>query len=253
LKEFHMSRLNNKIALVTGGTSGIGLATVQRFLEEGATVIATGSRPESVAAAKAQAPGATFVVSDAGDPVSIGALIGDVLGRHKRLDVLFLNAGIAKFAPWDQTPDALFDTTMNVNLRGPWLTLKAAWDHLAPGASVIFTTSVVNVTGMANASAYAASKAGLRVLARVAASELAPRKIRVNAIAPGPIETPIFDKTGFPKEALDEMAAAMVADIPLARFGQPVEVANAAVFLASDESSYITGAELPVDGGYTQT
>ena len=247
-----MGRLQNKIALVTGGTTGIGFATVKRFIEEGATVYATGSRQETVDKAQAEIPRAKFLVSDAGDPPAIRALIETIIGAEKRIDVMFLNAGIAVFAPWEQTTEEVFDRTFNVNLKGPFFAIQAALPHLPKGGSVILNTSVLGTKGLASSSVYSASKAALRLFARVAAAEFAERGIRINAVAPGPIETPIYDKLGFPQADLDQMAQGLAAQIPLARFGQPVEIAEAAVFLASDEASFINGVELPIDGGFAQ-
>jgi len=245
--------LENKLALVTGGTTGIGLASVKRLAQEGATVVATGRNPETLAKAQAELGSSVDVVaSDASDPEAINKLIADVSSKHGKIDVLFLNAGIALFAPLEQAPVDQFDKMWSINVRGPWLALQAALPHLNDGASVIFTTSVVNEMGMPGASAYAATKAALREIVRVAAAELAPRKIRVNAVSPGPIETPIFSKTGMSKEEMDGFAQNIAAQIPLARFGQSDEIASAVAFLASSESAFITGAELPVDGGLAQ-
>ena len=248
-----MSKLQGKIALITGGTTGIGLATAERFAAEGATVIVTGRNPETLAAAEKKLGGtARVLASDAADEEAIAGLIQGIEAEHGRIDVLFLNAGIALFAPIAEAPVDQFDAMWRVNVRGPWLTLQKAAPLLSEGASVIFNTSAVNRKGAAGTSAYASTKAALRSIVRTAATEFAPQGIRVNAIAPGPIETPIYGKLGMSEEAVEEMAKGFVGMLPLARFGRADEVATVATFLASSDSSYMTGGELSVDGGYTQ-
>ena len=192
------------------------------------------------------------IESDAGDEKQIAQLFEGLAKTHRRLDVLFLNAGIAKFAPLAEASVKDFDAMWTLNVRGPWLALKHALPLLAEGANVIVNTSVVNQKGLAGAAAYAATKAALRAVVRGAATELAARKIRVNAISPGPIETPIFGRMGMSEERLDEMKAWITAQVPLKRFGHPDEIAAAVLFLASDESRFIVGTELVIDGGMIQ-
>ena len=248
-----MSKLQNKIAVITGGTTGIGLATAERFASEGATVIVTGRNPETLASAREQLGDSVEVVkSDAARDDDIAQLVEQVNAKHGRIDVLFLNAGIALFAPLAQASVDDLDAMWRVNVRGPWLMLQRALPLLSEGASVIINTSVANQKGMPGTSAYGPTKAALRSFVRIAAAELAENKIRVNAIAPGLIETPIYGKLGMPTEAVDEMAQGMVGRVPLARFGTAAELAAAAVFLAGPDSSYVTGTELAVDGGYAQ-
>ncbi len=244
-------RYEDKIALVTGGTTGIGLATAQRLAEEGATVVVTGRNPDTLQKAKETLGDRVEVVaSDASDPAAIEALVAKVEKDHGRIDLLFLNAGIAKFAPLEVAPIEDFDQMWSVNVRGPWLALKAASRILASGASVVVNTSVVNVKGLAGATAYGATKAALRSIVRAAAVELADRNIRVNAVSPGPIETPIYGKMGMPAEQLDAFAKGIVEQVPLSRFGAATDIAAAVAFLGSADAAYINAAELPVDGGF---
>ena len=246
-------KLENKIALITGGTTGIGLATAKRFAAEGARVIVTGRNPETLEAARRElGDRAEVIESDAGDEKDIARLFEGLAATHRRLDVLFLNAGIARFAPLAEASVKDFDAMWTVNVRGPWLALKHALPLLAEGATVLVNTSVVNQKGLAGAAAYAATKAGLRAVVRGAATELAARKIRVNAISPGPIETPIFGKLGISKNAADDFLKDAASHIPLQRIGNVDEVAGTAVFLASEDASFITGSEIAVDGGFAQ-
>jgi len=246
-------KLENKIALITGGTTGIGLATAKRFAAEGARVIVTGRNPETLEAARRElGDRAEVIESDAGDEKDIARLFEGLARTHRRLDVLFLNAGIARFAPLAEASVKDFDAMWTVNVRGPWLALKHALPLLAEGATVLVNTSVAGQKGLAGAAAYAATKAGLRAVVRGAATELAARKIRVNAISPGPIETPIFGKLGISKNAADDFLKDAASHIPLQRIGNVDEVAGTAVFLASADASFITGSEIAVDGGFAQ-
>ncbi len=245
-------KLNNKIAVITGGTTGIGLAAARSFVAEGAKVIVTGTNPDTLAKAKAElGDGVEVIASDASSSTDVQSLFTTVREKFGPIDVLFLNAGIARFAPWDLHTEEDFDLQFAINVKGPWMAIKYGTPVLNDGASIIATTSVVNRMGMPGAGAYAATKAALAQLVRNAAVELAPRGIRVNAVSPGPIETPIFAKTGMTEAELQEMAAGMASQIPLGRFGQSQEVANVALFLASNDSSYVNGQEFAVDGGMT--
>ena len=248
-----MQKLKDKVALITGGTSGIGFATAKLFQAEGARLVVTGSDPASVDQAQAElGRDALAVKSDAGDPAAIAALVTTIKDRMGSLDVVFANAGIARFAPLEAVDEELFSRTMAVNVQGPLLLIQRALPILRTGGSIILTTSGVNVRGFPATSVYAASKAALRSLARTLSAELLPRGIRVNALSPGGVETRIYDKMGLPAEALKGLLASIVAGTPIGRLAQPLEVARAALYLASDESSYVVGAELVVDGGMTQ-
>lgn len=246
-------RLKNKIALITGGTTGIGLAAAKRFAAEGAEVIVTGRNPDTLEAARQELNGSVKVVeSDAADERGVAQLFETIRRKHGRLDILFLNAGIARFAPLAEASVSDFDDMWNVNVRGLWLALKYAMPILSEGAAVIVNSSVANQKGIEGSTAYSATKAALRSLVRTAARELAGRSVRVNAISPGPIETPIFDKLGLPPDAVESFRKDTISHIPLGRFGSADEVASAAAFLASHDASFITGAELAVDGGLAQ-
>lgn len=244
-----MAKLAGKIALITGGTSGIGAATARLFQAEGATVIATGSSQASVDAAAADLPGVELLVSDAGDPAAAKALVEAVKARHGHIDVLFANAGRAQFAPIDQVDEAFFDHQFNINVRGVFFLLKHAAPVIVDGGAIVLTASVAGSTGgLPGATVYGATKAALRSFGRTFARELSPRGIRVNTVSPGPIDTPIFLNNGYPQAAADAFLESARTRIPLGRPGHPDEVAKAALFLAAD-APYTTGAELFVDGG----
>jgi NAD(P)-dependent dehydrogenase (short-subunit alcohol dehydrogenase family) len=251
--EDDMKRFEGKVAVVTGGNSGIGLATAKRLQEEGAKVAIAGrSRKTLDEAVKTIGNGVLAVQADIAKFTDVEKLYGEVSKKLGKIDVLFVNAGVAKFAPFADTSENTYDEQFDINIKGAYFTIQKALPFLNDGASIILNTSVVSTKGTAGASAYSATKAALRSLARTAAAELVGRGIRVNAVAPGPIVTPIFDKTGLPKEALDEFAKDVLTRVPMRRFGQPEEVAGAVAFLASQDASYITGVELNVDGGYGQ-
>ena len=216
-------------------------------------VIVTGRNRETLEAARKElGDRAEVIESDAGDEKQIAQLFEGLAKTHRRLDVLFLNAGIAKFAPLAEASVKDFDAMWTLNVRGPWLALKHALPLLSEGANVIVNTSVVNQKGLAGAAAYAATKAALRAVVRGAATELAARKIRVNAISPGPIDTPGYDNLGLTGQQIEEFKKKVVNSVPLGRMGSPDEIAKAVLFLASDDSSYVSGIELFVDGGMAQ-
>lgn len=246
-------KLAGKIALITGGTSGIGLESAKLFAAEGARVFVTGASAESVSnAKKILGSSAEVIRSDSGDSGKIKELFAYLQKQAGGLDVLFLNAGIAKLAPLEHLSEQDFDDIYRINVKGPWLEVKHALPLLRPGASIVLNTSINGSIGMANTSIYAASKAALRSLARTLSGELVSRGIRVNAVSPGPIETPILGKIGIPAEQLQGFAAALLSQIPLGRVGQAHEIAKTALFLASDDSSFIVGAEIVADGGMSQ-
>ena len=244
-----MAKLEGKIALITGGTSGIGAATAKRFQSEGAKVIVTGSNPKTLEVARHELSGVDVMSSDAGDAAATKVLIDQVQSRYGRIDVLFVNAGIAKFSPSADVDEAFFDAQFNINVKGAYFVIKHAAPVMTDGGSIILTSSVSGVLGGGGQTVYGATKAAIRSFGRTFAAELAPRRIRVNTISPGPIATPIFGKTGLTAEQLAGFTESLMSIIPLKRVGQPEEIAAAALFFASDESSYTTGAELFVDGG----
>ena len=247
-----MGRLTGKRAVITGGTTGIGLATAQLFMAEGARVAITGQNPERVEAARRTlGPDVLAIRADAGKVADAEAMIAEVGRAFGGIDVLFLNAGIANFAPLAQVSEAAFDEQFDVNVKGVLFTVQKAEPLLQPGASVIVTTSAADRIGMAGSVVYAASKAAARSLVRVLAGEFAPRNIRVNAISPGPIDTPIIGKTGASPEQQQAMLAGMTTKVPLGRHGQSDEIARVALFLASDDSTFVVGAEIAADGGWT--
>jgi NAD(P)-dependent dehydrogenase (short-subunit alcohol dehydrogenase family) len=248
-----MRRLEGKVAVVTGGNSGIGLATAKRLQEEGAKVAIAGRSSKTLAeAVKTIGNGVLAIQADVAKFTDVDKLYAEVSKKLGKIDVLFVNAGVAKFAPFSDTSENTYDEQFDINIKGAYFTIQKALPFLNDGASIILNTSVAGSKGAAGASAYSATKAALRSLARTTAAELVGRGIRVNAVAPGPIVTPIFDKTGLPKEAMDEFAKDVLARVPMKRFGQPEEVAGAVAFLASQDASYITGVELNVDGGFGQ-
>lgn len=245
-----MSRLSNKTALITGGASGIGLATAQRFIEEGARVLVTGSDPKKLGeAASSLGPQAIAYRSDAGDVASQARLAAEVAQVFGKLDVLFINAGVADFRPLAAWDEAAFDRSFAVNVKGPYFLVQALAPHFAETASVILNGSINAHLGKPTSSVYAASKAALISLARTLSGEMAAKGVRVNVISPGPVATPIYGKLGLSDDQLEAMQKAILAEIAAGRFGEPREIADAAVYLASDESRYTIGSEFIIDGG----
>jgi NAD(P)-dependent dehydrogenase (short-subunit alcohol dehydrogenase family) len=241
-----MSRLKSKRALITGGTSGIGLETARQFLAEGARVAITGTNPKTLEAARAELGGDVLRIrADAGDVAGQKDVAEAVRKAFGGLDVLFVNAGVGEFRPLAQWDEAAFDRSMDINLKGPFFLIQALLPILANPASIVLNTSINAHIGMPMSSIYAATKAGLISLARTLSGELIGRGIRVNAVSPGPIATPLHGKLGMG----DAEIKALVGQIPLGRRGNPNEIAQAVVFLASDEGAFAVGSEFIIDGG----
>jgi NAD(P)-dependent dehydrogenase (short-subunit alcohol dehydrogenase family) len=243
-----MNDLSGKTAVITGGNSGMGYATAKKFKANGANVIITGRSAERVEVA-AKELGVKGIVADVANLSALDDLAGQVKNELGQLDILFVNAGIFAPAPIGQNTEEMFDTQMGINFKGAVFTIEKLLPLLKDGASIINLSSINAYTGMANTAIYAASKAALNAYTRTAATELAPRNIRVNSVNPGPVATSIFGKTGMPEADLNDFAAAMQNRIPLKRFGQPEDIANLVAFLASDDASFITGSEYNIDGG----
>lgn len=243
----HSLKLKGKTALITGGNSGIGLATAQLFVAEGARVIITGRNEASLKEAVALlGTESSYILADKAQLSAVKQMAEQVTGP---VDILFYNAGVAQFAPIAQTTEAIFDANMNINFRSAFFTVQYLLPKLAAGASIIFNGTFLGTGTMVGNAAYGASKAALIHLAKTLAVELGPQGIRANTISPGAIATPIYSKLGMNNEQLETFSAGFVPKIPLGRFGASEEIAKAALFLASSDSSYVNGAELLVDGG----
>ncbi len=248
-----MNRFKDKVVVISGGNSGIGLETVKGFLNEGAKVVFSGRRKEALEEASAGLTGEfKAVLADQGIPADNKRLIDETVAAYGKIDVLFVNAGVAYFVPAGQIDEDHFDSQFNINIKGPAFLVKHAIPNINDGGAIVFNTSIVHLKGYEASSIYSATKGALRAYARVLAAELSPRKIRVNSVAPGPIETPIYGKLGMPQDAVEEMGQGFAASNPLKRFGSPKEIADAVLFLASEEASYVNGIELAIDGGVSQ-
>ena len=245
-----MDRLKNKRALITGGTSGIGLEAALRFAEEGARVMVTGSNPKTLDAARKElGERATVIASDASNVAEQKKLAQAVQEQLGELDVLFINAGIAHLMPVEQWDETAFDRSFNLNVKGPFFLVQALLPVFSSKASIVINGSVNAHIGMPNTTVYGASKAALISFVRTFSGELIARGIRVNAVSPGPIATPLYSKLGLAEADLKQVAASVQAMVPAGRFGEPNEIANAVVFFASDESGFNVGSELLIDGG----
>ena len=245
-----MINLTNKVAVVTGGNSGIGYASAKELAFQGAKVIITGRNGLAVEKAALEL-GVTGITSDQGKLEQIDNLVAEVRSKFGKVDILFLNAGVANFSPVETATEAHYDTMMDLNVKGVYFTVQKFIPILNDGASIIFNTSVNAVLGMPNSGVYSASKAAIISLNRVLARELASRQIRVNAVSPGPVATPLYGKIGLSEEEVNGFGTVLSEKILLKRFGKPEEIANVVRFLASDDASFITGTEITVDGGLT--
>ena len=247
-----MSRLESKRTLITGGTSGIGLETAKQFLAEGARVIVTGVNPDSIANAQAELGSEVLVLR--ADSASVAAqkeLAQAVQAHYGQLDIAFLNAGVSVWLPVEAWTEEMFDRSFDINVKGPYFLIQALLPVFASRASVVLNTSINAHVGAVNSSVYAATKAAFLNMSKTLSSELLGRGIRVNAVSPGPVETPLYDKLGIPDAYREQVNKDITATIPFGRFGTPEEVAKAVLYLASDESRWTVGSEIIVDGGRT--
>ena len=250
-----MKRLEGKVAVITGGSSGMGLATAQRFIDEGAYVFITGRRQNEIDSAVKQIGknnNVTGVQGDVSNLADLDRLYDTVKQQKGRIDVLFANAGIIELAPLGSITESHFDKIFNINVKGLLFTVQKALPLFQDGGSIILTASINSSKGFETSTVYSATKAAIRSFARTWTVDLKHRKIRVNAISPGPIDTPILNSAVQTEEEIEQIKASLVASVPMGRMGSPDEVAKAALFLASDDSGFITGIELTVDGGTAQ-
>lgn len=245
-----MARLQGKRALITGGTSGIGLEAAKHFLNEGARVVVTGVNPDSIAKAKNQLGSEVLVLqADSADVEAQKKLALDIRDHFGQLDIAFLNAGVSVWMPMEAWTEEMFDRSFDINVKGPYFLIQALLPVFANPASVVLNTSVSVHVDDANSSVYAATKAALLNMSKTLSTELLDRGVRLNAVSPGPVDTPLYDKLGIPVEYREQVNAEIVSSIPAGRFGTPEEIAKAVVYLASDESKWTIGSELIVDGG----
>ena len=248
-----MSKFENKTVLVTGGNSGIGLATAKAFVNQGARVIITGRDQKTLDLAREELGSQTIALrNDAGDVGAARELATLLTNRGVTLDAVFINAGVARFGAFDAIDEALWDQTFNTNVKGAYFAIQSLLPLFNEGAAIILNGSINAHIGMPGSSVYAASKAALISFAKTLSSELVGRGIRVNVVSPGPVTTPLYGRLGVPAEQLQEMAAEIQAQVPLKRFGTPEEVASAVTYLASKDAAFIVGTELIVDGGMSQ-
>jgi NAD(P)-dependent dehydrogenase (short-subunit alcohol dehydrogenase family) len=245
-----MPRLTGKRALITGGTSGIGLETARQFLAEGARVVVTGHNHDRIASAQAELGKDVLVLRADSERISEQVRLARAITDHYgQLDIAFINAGISVWVPFEQWTEAMFDRSFDINLKGPYFLIQALLPAFANPASVVLNTSINAHVGAARSTVYAATKSALLNLSKTLSSELLERGIRVNAVSPGPIDTPLYDKLGIPEAYRQQVNQEIIAAIPSGRFGTPEEVAKAVVYLASDESRWTVGSEIVVDGG----
>ena len=248
-----MKKLEGKVAVVTGGSSGIGLATAREFQQQGAKVVITGRDQQTLDDAKQELGHDVLAVrSDTSRLADIDKLFAVVREKLGKIDVLFINAGVGKFVPLESVTEEFFDSIMDINFKGAYFTIQKALPLLNDNASIVLNASINAYIGMPNTSVYAASKAALITLARTLSAELVDRGIRVNVVSPGPVATPIFGKLGIAADALDEVVKNVQTQVPMKRFGRPEEIAKTVLFLASDDASFLLGTEIVADGGMSQ-
>ncbi len=246
-----MNRFENKVVVITGGNSGIGLATAIRLKAEGAKVVITGRDPVTLNAAASE-HGFVAVQADVGKLPEIDRMYAEIAAKVGQFDVLFANAGIYKGAPLAETTEALFDELTDINLKGLFFTVQRALPHLRDGGNIVLNSSTVNTKGWPGIAIYSATKAAVRSLARSFSAELLPRKIRVNAVSPGATFTPIFGRLGLSEAELNATAEGLLKMVPAGRFATAEDIAAGVAYLASDDAAYVIGAELTIDGGLAQ-
>jgi NAD(P)-dependent dehydrogenase (short-subunit alcohol dehydrogenase family) len=248
-----MGKLEGKVAVITGGNSGIGLATAKEFREQGARVVITGRDQQTLDEAKRELGDDVLAVrSDMSRLTEIDKLFAAVKEEFGKIDVLFINAGVGKFAPVEAVTEELFDSIMDINFKGAYFTIQKGLPLLNDNASIVLNASINAYIGMPSTSVYAASKAALITLARTLSAELVARGVRINVVSPGPVATPIFGKLGLPSEAIEELSKNVQQRVPMKRFGRPEEIAKTVLFLASSDSSFLLGTEIVADGGMSQ-
>ena len=246
-------RFKNKVAVITGGNSGIGLATARAFAREGAKVAITGRSDATLKAAQRElGPDVLVLKADFSQVPEIAKAMDRIRERFGRIDTLFVNAGVGKFVPFEDVTEALFDETMATNLKGAFFTVQKALPLLSCGAAVVLNASINAHMGLPGSTVYGASKAAVVNLAKTLSADLLQRGIRVNVVSPGPVATPIIDRMGLPEEATRQLKEQITERVPLKRFGQPDEIAAAVLYLSSSESAFVVGTELVVDGGMIQ-
>ncbi|UFH56299.1 SDR family oxidoreductase [Spirosoma sp. KNUC1025] len=249
-----MNRLENKVAFITGGSSGIGLATAQEFIAQGAIVIITGRNQETLDQVTSELGDKAYgFVWDASDSADSSHVTSFIEANFPAIDIIFINAGVAKFATFEKVTPEIFDESINTNVKGAYFTIQSLLPFMNRGGSIVLNTSINAHVGAPGASVYAATKAALLTMAKNLSVELIGRNIRVNAVSPGPIQTPLHTsaKLGLSEQQVEQMNQGIIEQIPLHRFGRPEEVAKVVLFFASDDSSFVVGAELIVDGGMT--
>jgi NAD(P)-dependent dehydrogenase (short-subunit alcohol dehydrogenase family) len=248
-----MGKLEGKVAVITGGNSGIGLATAKEFKEQGARVVITGRDQKTLDEAKQEIGGDVLALrSDTSSLTDIDNLFNVVKEKFGKIDVLFVNAGVGKFTPVEAVTEEVFDSIMNINFKGAYFTIQKSLPLLNDNASIVLNASIIANIGMPNSSVYAASKAALITLARTLSAELVGRGIRVNVVSPGPVTTPILGRAGMPQDVLEETMKSIESQVPMKRFGRPEEIAKTVLFLASSDSSFLLGTEIVADGGMSQ-
>lgn len=248
-----MERFKGKVAVVTGGNSGIGLATAKAFVREGAQVAITGRNDTTLKAAQQElGPGTLVIKADMSRLPEIASAMEQIKKTFDRIDVLFVNAGIGRFVPFEAVTEAFFDETIATNLKGAYFTIQKAIPLFSRGAAVVLNASVNAHLGMPGSSVYGASKAAVVNMAKTLSADLLERGVRVNAVSPGPVTTPILDRMGLPAEQTRQIKESITEQVPLKRFGRPEEIAAAVLYLSSSESAFVVGTELVIDGGMIQ-